>query len=135
MTQDEIIRSPIGREQLVALAREAGAEFYAETLCVNGKDAHDFIERFAALVAQNYMAKACGGCVIKKCYKRMDAEIEAAVLAEREACAKMCEDDMGWLDNGGGELCAKAIRRRGMDLLTQHSQAIGEYDDYPRSNS
>ena len=33
--------------------------------------------------------------------------------AEREACAKVCEDDMGWLDNGGGELCAAAIRARG----------------------
>ena len=39
----------------------------------------------------------------------------AALVAahEREACAKVCEDDMGWLDNGGGELCAKAIRARG----------------------
>ena len=36
-----------------------------------------------------------------------------AVELEREACAKVCEDDMGWLDNGGGELCAKAIRVRG----------------------
>ena len=38
---------------------------------------------------------------------------EEGQKAEREACAKVCQDDMGWLDNGGGELCAKAIRARG----------------------
>ena len=53
MTLDDIIR----------IAREAGAELYADTLIVNGKDAHDFIKRFAALVA----------------------------AAEREECAKVAE--------------------------------------------
>ena len=36
--------------------------------------------------------------------------VEAAVLAEREACAKVC-DDIGDSDNGYG--CAAAIRVRG----------------------
>ena len=164
MTQDEIIRSPIGREQLVTLAREAGAEFYAETLCVNGKDAHDFIERFAALVAAHEREK------LKSTYEQMkfDARVEAtepfvnwrektqkittdyeihlkaSILAEREACAKVCDkvgakhtERFGDLFKGEtyADECAAAIRARGMDLLTQHSQAIGEYNDYPRSDS
>ena len=42
------------------------------------------------------------------------AQIEAAVLAEREACAKVCEE----LEDDGGEWdiqqqCANAIRSRG----------------------
>ena len=36
-------------------------------------------------------------------------QLEAAVLAEREACAKVC-DDIGDSDNGYG--CAAAIRNR-----------------------
>ena len=81
MTKDEIIK----------LAREAGAEFYAETLCVNGKDAHDFIERFAAIVAAH----------------------------EREACAKVCKDiansqfESGETETAGVlDYCAAAIRAR-----------------------
>jgi hypothetical protein len=46
MTQDEIIRSPLKREQLVTLAREAGiSEDHALGL-------KPFLERFAALVAE-----------------------------------------------------------------------------------
>ena len=50
-------------DDILRIAREAGAELYADTLLVNGKDAHDFIKRFAALVA----------------------------AFEREECAKVCE--------------------------------------------
>jgi len=108
MTQDEIIR----------MATEAG--FLRTDI-----SPYELLERFAALVAQNYMAKACGGCVIKQCYKRMDAEIEAAVLAEREACAQLCAQLMTpWdentpnseliaLRNDGMRQCAAAIRARG----------------------
>ena len=61
-----------------------------------------------------------------KCYiaKHSDADLQAAVLAEREACAALCES-MGvhpalnvW--NGGPDWykrqkeCAKAIRERGV---------------------
>jgi len=45
MTHDEIIE----------MARQAGAEIFGHpdfaTICVNGKDAHDFVEAFAKLVA------------------------------------------------------------------------------------
>ena len=40
-----------------------------------------------------------------------EEEFVAAVLAEREQCAKLC-DDTGDSDNGYG--CAAAIRARGM---------------------
>lgn len=58
-------------------------------------------------------------------------QLEAAVLAEREACAKVCEELSNPLGNASlmAEHCAAAIRGRGMDLLTQHSQNIGEYDE------
>ena len=93
MTQDEIIR----------MAREAGLANSGCT-CNDCMPHIHKLERFAALVAARKadiaMAEAyrCG--------------YEAGQLAENEACAKVCEDDMGWLDNGGGELCAAAIRAR-----------------------
>lgn len=83
MTTDDILR----------IAREAGAEMYADTLLVNGKDAHDFIKRFAALVA----------------------------AFEREECAKVCEYRAMALDYSGNQYvrdhaaldCARSIRARG----------------------
>ena len=103
MGKDEIIHSPLGREQLVALAREAGFGYIGfppekgEWCCKP-----DALERFAALVAAH----------------------------EREACAKVCEERSHRSDDMGA-ICAAAIRARAMDILTQHSQAIGEYNDYP----
>lgn len=83
MTTDDILR----------IAREAGAEMYADTLLVNGKDAHDFIKRFAALVA----------------------------AFEREECAKVCEYRAMALDYSGNQYvrdhaaldCARSIKARG----------------------
>jgi len=40
--------------------------------------------------------------------KNSDEDLQAAVLAEREACAKLCED----LFNSDGDWCAKSIRGR-----------------------
>jgi len=39
------------------------------------------------------------------------AQIDEAVLAEREACAKVCDVMTWYMDDG--EECAKAIRARG----------------------
>ena len=78
MTQDEIIRSPIGREQLVALALEAGFEGLIEKAW-----GIEQLERFAALVAAH----------------------------EREACAKVCEQDEFQIYETA-ERCAAAIRAR-----------------------
>ena len=43
--------------------------------------------------------------------KEIDAAIEAAVLAEREACAKVCEEM--WDDGNPSQEFAAAIRARG----------------------
>ena len=77
------------QEEIADMARQAGAEIYGHpdyaTICVNGKDARDFVKAFAKLVAE----------------------------AEREACAKVCdlfqERDVGMQPAE----CAGAIRARG----------------------
>jgi len=98
MTQDEIIRSPLGREQLVALALEAGfssredsSHMYAQSefdkeICFEEYAIGERVARFAALVAAH----------------------------EREACAKVCykyaeesSNPMNFAEN-----CAAAIRAR-----------------------
>ena len=56
---------------------------------------------------QDDMAKAWSEAVEAE-YK---AQIEAAVLAEREACAKIVDDWSDW--HGGTELIAAVIRERG----------------------
>ena len=94
MTQDEIIRSPLGRDQIIDLALEAGFDvdeglFPFEAAEDKYIGTERTIERFAALVA----------------------------AYEREACAKVCErlisgdgicaDDGVWIHD-----CAAAIRAR-----------------------
>lgn len=37
-------------ERIRQLAKQAGAEFYADTILVNGKDADDLMKRFAELI-------------------------------------------------------------------------------------
>ena len=87
MTQDEIIRSPLGRDQIIDLAREASPDmtWYAATEDPTqvATEELEFLERFAALVAAH----------------------------EREACAKVCETDE--LCCKCGDECAAAIRARG----------------------
>ena len=92
----------IKQDEIIRMAREAGiSSVWAEASTRQ-------LERFAALVAAHEREK-CFDAAMKSAEKAVDA----AMLLEREACAKVCEEDMGWLDNGGGELCAKAIRARG----------------------
>ena len=84
MTQDEIIRSPIGREKLVALAREAGYQSVYLSDAPIGRS-YQFLERFAALVAAH----------------------------EREACAKVCEELKQFYEHTvATQQCAAAIRSR-----------------------
>jgi len=69
--------------RLLELAVRAGAEFHANTIIVNGKDADDFVKKFDELVRQD----------------------------EREACAKLCEGR--WSEGLNFEGCSAAIRARG----------------------
>ena len=80
-------------KRIKELAEQAGAEFHADTIIVNGKDADEFVKKFAELVRQD----------------------------EREACAKLCEsksndeyatgkvdhNEQAWTD-----FCAAEIRGR-----------------------
>jgi predicted HTH transcriptional regulator len=45
--------------------------------------------------------------------ERMKQELKAAVLAEREACAKVCEQTNDGTPYNLAEACAEAIRARG----------------------
>lgn len=40
------------KNDLMEMAREAGAEIYAATIIVNGKDCHDFVERFTNVILE-----------------------------------------------------------------------------------
>ena len=76
MTQDDIIHSPLGREQLVALAREA----CAPNQTFNSDE--EWVKRFAALVAAHER---------EKWEQALPIAMDAIAAAEREACAKVCE--------------------------------------------
>ena len=111
MTHDDIIR----------MAREADEGFETDTFHEESLVGMDAIERFAALVAaaerDKYEAK----------FKQLEAIMQVreqqpnkpCCLAEREACAKVC-DDLNFVDNGtpagtraSNRHCAFAIRARG----------------------
>ena len=110
MTQDEIIR----------MAREAGFI----NLALEPK-----ITRFAALVAAHEREKFCGqdkpvecanGCPDNQVcdYCKIVEPVLSAVLAEREACAKVCDemyrrDGYAVAECEAADECAAAIRARG----------------------
>jgi len=97
MTQDEIIR----------MATEAGGfrgELPKGDAWMFFED--EYLERFAALVAAHEREK----------HLNLANEVAWSVaLAEREACAKVCEDLIakGYQLEGELDLCAAAIRARG----------------------
>jgi hypothetical protein len=72
----------MNREDIIRMAREAGASSSGISLIIG---IEDFFERFAALVA----------------------------AAEREACAKVCEECGSIVDGLTPKDCADAIRARG----------------------
>lgn len=102
MTQDEIIR----------LALEAGIEFEEFPNYSISEICKEHLYDFAAIIA---------AYTINKTIPVVIAEKEAAVLAEREACAELCEDfsESYWerwnLPVAPIVLveCAEAIRKRG----------------------
>jgi len=95
MTRDDIIR----------MAREADIDWHK-----HWDDEENRLERFAALVAaaERDQIIALNAPEIERINEYIKT-LEEAVAAEREACAKVCEDDFG---NGALNL-ADAIRARG----------------------
>ena len=101
MTQDEIIR----------MAQESGV--------IGGfDDVHPSIERFAALVAAH--ERESFKVYVNQVVADREMAVHDAVLAEREACAKVCDFENHQLVGMGMENeawaaknCAEAIRARG----------------------
>jgi hypothetical protein len=110
----------MNREEIIRMAREANIKQAIETphlLMV-----HE-LERFAALVAaaeRNKLAAwmmrqgyATGhGDTVEDLLKELEWQIEERIAAEREACAKVCEDRER-ANLYGVKECAAAIRARG----------------------
>jgi hypothetical protein len=92
----------MNRQGIIRMAREAG--FHVGDQFVAGAS-HDDLERFAAIVAD---AEA------KRIYEEgmvTVGHMREQILAEREACAQLCdeiEDSHGW-----SPTCARAIRSMG----------------------
>ena len=102
--------------QILALARDAGFKVYEGAFPFEPTEDkfigfEDNLERFAALVAAHEREKATE---YRLKLENVLAGCEAAVLAEREACAKVCEDLIakGYQLEGELDLCAAAIRAR-----------------------
>jgi hypothetical protein len=97
----------MNREDIILMARKAGLVIEDK---INGGTivSHVGIERFAILVAD---AEA------KRIYEEgmvTVGHMREQILAEREACAKVCENEWSTLaERKYGDECADAIRARG----------------------
>ena len=97
----------MNQEQVLAWAREAGGDplnSTGEPICFRSEN----LERFAALVAAHEREKATE---YRLKLENVLAGCEAAVLAEREACAQFLESDL--MSFASSAECAAAIRARG----------------------
>jgi hypothetical protein len=94
MTQDEIIE----------MARQAG---------FTQPEGETWYEAFPQCI--EVFAKLVAGNAFKDGYEKGIAAFNEAVLIEREACAKVCEEHLDGLSMIGGAFvtCASAIRARG----------------------
>ena len=104
----------LSKDEIIRMAREAGIGALTEY----GKEA---LERFAALVAENTGIKQQREIVrLKAIIEEQANGAQNLVLAEREACAKLCDEvemrfgrDGDDLEQYGANQCAAAIRARG----------------------
>jgi hypothetical protein len=105
----------MNREDIIRMAREAGFVYAGEDF----QYLNIITERFATLVASAEREKhkwdihSCS----PTCNRYACVATREAVLAEREACAKACEDvytgEESSCDWPTPEMCATAIRARG----------------------
>lgn len=86
------------RDEIIKIAKQAGAPNSSES-----PSFVDFLEAFAKLVVAKHDPKIA----IADAYR---AGVDSGIAAEREACAKLCENFGGFKD---GHSCADAIRARG----------------------
>jgi len=98
----------MNREEIIALAIECGDDWYS-TLPAD----QEFLIRFAGLIA-TAEREACKDLweAQRLTDRQISDYIEAAVAAEREECAKVC-DERELANLYGVKECAAAIRARG----------------------
>ena len=99
----------MNREDIIRMAREAGFNEIQTNAMVFGA----ILERFAALVAaaerEAILKDGWRQCAKDQRTTQFCGMVEQAVLTEREACAKVCEEP-GW---NAANWCATQIRARG----------------------
>jgi len=62
------------REHVLAMAKDAGATIYADTIIVNGKDADDFVSSLVHLAQQFMLDQLRATCHKKWVYARVNSE-------------------------------------------------------------
>jgi LPS sulfotransferase NodH len=112
----------------IEMAREAGIEFQhitgilgKGTINTTGSQRLELIEQLVALVRaderKQMQAESEADKVIIEYHEATIKRLEEAILAEREACAKVCEaraeEEVGMAYEGIALDCAAAIRARG----------------------
>ena len=90
------------RDTIIRLARQAGWQY------ADGDTGYDPLWRFAALIHDHLTYSSIHTCH-PGCTKPACVAMREAVLAEREACAKVCEE---FCDDPYAALTAERIRRR-----------------------
>jgi hypothetical protein len=123
----------MNRDDIIRMAREAGWNWPE----VHTTSIEDRLERFAALVAaaerNRMISEGWRQCAQGQKTSQFCAVAEQVRLEEREACAKVCEDDPSrawdWLGEirPGGHYAA-AIRAQAADRLARHGIQIPEDD-------
>lgn len=109
------------REDIIAMARQVESEGFAPVgiwpevrrLCELVYDAGAAAERekVAAWMIQRGYATGHGDTT-EDLLKELDWRIDGRIAAEREACAKVCEELLGWYEDDPGSSAANAIRAR-----------------------
>ena len=91
----------MNRNDIIRMAREVGIDAESDTLCRH-EGWVDPLTSFAELVFLN---------IDPSKLMSFQEGYAAGVAAEREACAKVCEEH--WRNNGNAMECADTIRARG----------------------
>ena len=84
----------ITRDEIIKMAREAGINGPAPArqgfkMYANPQR----LERFAAIIERHLIASGYRKCAVGQRTTQFCGQLEQAVLAEREACAKVCESE------------------------------------------
>ena len=108
----------MNRDDIIRMAREAGGADITSHGWTSWVGVHstEFLERFAALVAaekeQQMIRDGYRKCASGQRTTQFCGLLDAAVKAEREECAKLCDHVPG-LSIDGAKRVAAAIRARG----------------------